>query len=235
VQRSIWPTTTTTIYNVYYNATAAILHCHTIPPPTPVPISISPGCANISLVARHQSRNCARPTRQLATLTSAPLTASCKQSEAVEAVMASTYRHTDHMGYLPASESNSDSESPISPFRTSAFLRRDLLAMKMDMLSNTRQQECGDAPTQDNCDGKHDEVDPISISSTTRVAGQTVAPFLAKHIPGQYAPLGAQETMNTQKNPNTKYCYRHRPDLKCRRTADEPSMENLQRVSTGIK
>lgn len=56
-----------------------------------------------------------------------------------------------------------------------------------------------------------------------------MAPFLAKHIPEQYAPLGVQE--ETDDNPNTKYCYRHRPDSKCKRTADEPSMENLQRVS----
>jgi F-box and WD-40 domain protein MET30 len=86
--------------------------------------------------------------------------------------------------------------------------------------------------SQDNCDGKHDGVDAmITMDSTSKVAGQTVAPFLARHIPEQYAPLGApQPAMATQKDPNTKYCYRHRPDSKCRRTADEPTMENLQRV-----
>jgi F-box and WD-40 domain protein MET30 len=85
----------------------------------------------------------------------------------------------------------------------------------------------------DNCDGKHNGTDPmITISSTSKLAGQTVAPFLAKHIPSQYAPLGLgpQPTTSSQKDPNTKYCYRHRPDSKCRRTADEPTMENLQRV-----
>ncbi len=72
----------------------------------------------------------------------------------------------------------------------------------------------------------------ISISSTSKLAGQTVAPFLAKHIPEQYAPLGIQTQLEnpSNKTSNTKYCYRHRPDLKCRRQVDEPSMEQLQLV-----
>jgi len=70
----------------------------------------------------------------------------------------------------------------------------------------------------------------ITIQSTAKHARQTVAPFLAKHIPSQYAPLGkngmpAGET----KDPNSKFCYRHRPDMLCRRQADEPSMDKLQK------
>ena len=74
----------------------------------------------------------------------------------------------------------------------------------------------------------------IAISATSKLAGQTVAPFLAKHIPEQYAPLGGPSLLKApaNKNPNTKYCYRHRPDLKCRRQVDEPSMDQLQRVRT---
>lgn len=93
--------------------------------------------------------------------------------------------------------------------------------------------DAGEPPTQDNCDENHNsEFDPIiTISSTSKMAGQTVAPFLQKHIPDQYAPLPKLQPASTsQKDPNTKYCYRHRPDAKCRRTADEPTMENLQRV-----
>jgi F-box/WD-40 domain protein MET30 len=93
--------------------------------------------------------------------------------------------------------------------------------------------EAGVPRTQDNCDENHNsEFDPrITLSSTSKMAGQTVAPFLAKHIPEQYAPLPkAQPSSTSQNDPNTKYCYRHRPDSKCRRTADEPTMENLQRV-----
>lgn len=74
----------------------------------------------------------------------------------------------------------------------------------------------------------------MSLSAATRLAGQTVAPFLAKHIPEQYAPLGGiDKPKDSPVNPNlsTKYCYRHRPDLKCRRQADELSMDQLQHVS----
>ena len=72
----------------------------------------------------------------------------------------------------------------------------------------------------------------ISIVASSRLGGQSVAPFLARHIPEQYNPLGKVDPLNTQsaKKPNSKFCYRHRPDLKCRRQADEPSMDQLQRV-----
>ena len=72
----------------------------------------------------------------------------------------------------------------------------------------------------------------ITISATSKLAGQIVAPFLAKHIPDQYAPLGGMDSSGSPKvkDSNTKYCYRHRPDLKCRRQANEPSMDQLQHV-----
>lgn len=86
----------------------------------------------------------------------------------------------------------------------------------------------GEPPSQVNCEPKHDG---DGRSASSRTAGQTVAPFLAKHIPLQYAPLGTVlPPAASRRDPNTKYCYRHRPDSKCRRTADEPTMENLQRV-----
>ena len=73
----------------------------------------------------------------------------------------------------------------------------------------------------------------ISSASAARLAPQTVAPFLAKHVPAQYAPLGGRDRdLNTVDQPpdtNSKYCYRHRPDMLCRRQADEPSMEALQK------
>lgn len=100
--------------------------------------------------------------------------------------------------------------------------------------------EAGEPPSHDNCNRHHDAegTDPtITLSSTNKVAGMTVAPFLAKHIPEQYAPMGlaTASKSTTQTDPNTKYCYRHRPDSKCRRTADEPTMENLQRVCSLCK
>lgn len=80
-----------------------------------------------------------------------------------------------------------------------------------------------------------DSDENITISSTSKFAGQTVAPFLAKHIPEQYAPLGGSDrSTGLHEDPNTKYCYRHRPDLKCRRQANEPSMDQLQHVCVGF-
>ncbi|KAF2086356.1 putative E3 ubiquitin ligase complex SCF subunit sconB [Saccharata proteae CBS 121410] len=71
--------------------------------------------------------------------------------------------------------------------------------------------------------------DSISISSNTKQVARTVRPFLAEHIPQQYNPLGNQPQPRRKMDAsNTKYCYRHRPDLKCRRQANEPSMEQLQ-------
>jgi hypothetical protein len=128
-------------------------------------------------------------------------------------------RQSIEVNHEPQGEANSISE----------------VAQIMDQ-SNEHHQD-GDF-SRDNCDTGNDGDDgTIKISSTTKSARQAVAPYLSKHIPQQYAPLGLPPNSSVlpvnqqrQKDPNTKYCYRHRPDLKCRRTADEPSMENLQRV-----
>lgn len=82
----------------------------------------------------------------------------------------------------------------------------------------------------------HHDAANISLSRNPRFAGQTVAPFLAEHIPDQYNPLGVSPTSveSTRRNPNSKYCYRHRPDLKCRRQANEPSMDQLHHVRHGL-
>jgi F-box/WD-40 domain protein MET30 len=108
---------------------------------------------------------------------------------------------------------------------------------RMEM-ARAEQLEAGEPPSHENCDSQHDASDGrIALSSKSKLFDQTVAPFLAKHIPDQYAPLGVRPQITAtsskdpnKKDPNTKYCYRHRPDSKCRRTADEPTMENLQRV-----
>lgn len=90
----------------------------------------------------------------------------------------------------------------------------------------------GQPPSQDHCEDKLFATDSsVNNASTRRLVDQTVAPFLARHIPEQYAPLGVTlQPPESRKDPNTKYCYRHRPDSKCRRTANEPTMENLQWV-----
>lgn len=78
-----------------------------------------------------------------------------------------------------------------------------------------------------------DDGDTIGISANSKLAGQTVIPFLAEHIPDQYAHSSNKMPATDQPanaTPDPKYCYRHHPDLKCRRQADEPSMNQLQHV-----
>ena len=62
---------------------------------------------------------------------------------------------------------------------------------------------------------------------TAESVSKEVAPFLTKHIPERYASVPPQA--GTQPG-GTKYCYRHRPDIKCRRQADEITMDSLQKV-----
>lgn len=65
------------------------------------------------------------------------------------------------------------------------------------------------------------------------LAKQNVAPFLTKYHPRHYAPLRSDDgTPEIPRPVNAGYCYRHQPDFKCRRQADEQSMRQLQRVSS---
>ncbi|KAK0717668.1 sulfur controller-2 protein [Lasiosphaeria miniovina] len=65
---------------------------------------------------------------------------------------------------------------------------------------------------------------------STSLIGKTVTPFLKEHIPSLYAPIGKPQNEETarEKEPNSRYCYRHRPDSKCRRAADEAKMVMIQ-------
>ncbi|KAF1943309.1 sulfur metabolite repression control protein-like protein SconB [Clathrospora elynae] len=67
-------------------------------------------------------------------------------------------------------------------------------------------------------------------ASKSKKMDMMITPYLAQHIPQQYNPLGAHGDGHDERptTANTKFCYRHRPDLLCRRQADEPSMEQLQ-------
>lgn len=81
----------------------------------------------------------------------------------------------------------------------------------------------------------HPEANISTTSTNAKLGEQTVTPFLAQHVPAQQTLSGASDethdvvpsqTESSKKN----YCYRHRPGVKCRRQADEPSMDQLQRV-----
>ena len=75
----------------------------------------------------------------------------------------------------------------------------------------------------------------------SELVGKTVSPFLKEHIPGLYAPvgkdvakdgyLGSSDGASKAKDSNTRFCYRHQPDSKCRRAADETKMGFIQSVS----
>ncbi|KAL2213145.1 WD40 repeat-like protein [Sarocladium strictum] len=75
---------------------------------------------------------------------------------------------------------------------------------------------------------------------SSELVGMAVSPFLKQHIPSIYAPIGKEKqdqssrkmTITTpaprKPDPNSKFCYRHRPDSKCRRAADETKMAYIQ-------
>lgn len=102
--------------------------------------------------------------------------------------------------------------------------KRNLHMMQEDTVYTTKEMNSDRSWNE----SKDSDLETISISSTSKQASQAIAPFLSKHIPHQYAPRGQPDT--AAPDPSTKYCYRHRPDLKCRRQANEPSMDQLQRV-----
>ncbi len=103
-----------------------------------------------------------------------------------------------------------------------------------------RKHEHSSQPSRDNCDRRRPEEDEHSRlkKMPTALAGKTVSPFLKQHIPGLYAPVGKEihdessdpAAMSGSKDPNTRFCYRHSPDSKCRRTADEKKMGVIQTV-----
>ncbi|KAI9754852.1 MAG: Structural maintenance of chromosomes protein 3 [Chaenotheca gracillima] len=101
---------------------------------------------------------------------------------------------------------------------------RDVRYVDSEIHNDGIQEDCAD-----------DQPADMSMSAarptSLKMAGKAIAPFLAKHIPHQYAPLGMTgQTGNAEKKEqNSKFCYRHRPDLKCRRQADEPSMDQIQK------
>lgn len=102
----------------------------------------------------------------------------------------------------------------------------------------------GQQPSKDNCDRRRIEDHQRRPKMPTDLVGKTVTPFLKEHIPGLYAPIGKQQHGNSTvdvnpdvsraKNPNTKFCYRHRPESKCRRAADETKMGMIQRELSSL-
>lgn len=91
---------------------------------------------------------------------------------------------------------------------------------------------------RDNCDRRRplEEDNTRLVKMSYNLVGKAVSPFLKEHIPDLYAPVGKgavddEPAAARPRDPNTRYCYRHRPDSKCRRAADETKMGFIQRVS----
>ncbi|KAI0405649.1 quinon protein alcohol dehydrogenase-like superfamily [Xylaria palmicola] len=90
-------------------------------------------------------------------------------------------------------------------------------------------------PSRENCDRRRPGEDDASRlpNISQQSMSQSVRPFLREHIPSLYAPIGKPDLPSMAnlktKDPNSKYCYRHRPDSKCRRAADESKMALIQR------
>lgn len=115
---------------------------------------------------------------------------------------------------------------PRDTFGTENPSETDMEIDKQGMGGVVETMEDGEQSMQENCDNIKTTGAAVRTSSN-----KAVAPFLSRHIPDQYAPLGMPQTSITPpRDPNTKYCYRHHPDSKCRRTPDEPTMENIQTV-----
>ncbi|OAA55540.1 sulfur metabolite repression control protein [Niveomyces insectorum RCEF 264] len=74
---------------------------------------------------------------------------------------------------------------------------------------------------------------------SSQLMSKTVTPFLKDHIPGLYSPLAKRDTIvsmqRQNKDPDSRYCYRHRPDSKCRRAADESKMVKIQQELENLK
>jgi F-box and WD-40 domain protein MET30 len=124
----------------------------------------------------------------------------------------------------------------------------ELSAMPFDLVDEHRRPPFGRTESETrweasprkrqrlNGPGEDEERRDKSMTIASKHANQTVGPFLAKHIPAQYAPLGKAGNPALQRfdplkdpNPNSKFCYRHRPDTLCRRQADEMTMDKLQK------
>lgn len=96
----------------------------------------------------------------------------------------------------------------------------------------------GIKPSRDNCDTRRPDEDGASRlpSMAQQLMGQTaVQPYLKEYIPSNYAPMSGKVNLLAMANsrtiaPSSKVCYRHRPDSKCRKAADESKMSMIQKV-----
>lgn len=74
-----------------------------------------------------------------------------------------------------------------------------------------------------------------TMTVPNKLADRNVAPFLAKYIPEQHTSSDVNNSKKEKpyecKDQTSVHCCRNRSEIKCRRQADESTMDQLQRVS----
>ncbi|EFQ99386.1 sulfur metabolite repression control protein [Nannizzia gypsea CBS 118893] len=113
--------------------------------------------------------------------------------------------------------------SPRKRRRLSASLEPELTEPEA---AGTPGERCSTAGTPESMVSE-----PKSLFNST-AAESSIAPFLTKHIRDQHASrnrFAPADPSLPRRKADSKYCYRHRPDLKCRRQADEPTVDQMQR------
>lgn len=124
----------------------------------------------------------------------------------------------------PSRELRKDADgSPRKRRKLGGFDTSDTTAAATSLPRASQSQDSED-PVQ----APGDRSSPIAASSTQ--ADENTAPFLTRNIRYHYTSMNRFEPRRIDLNPNSKYCYRHRPDLKCRRQADELTMDKMQQV-----
>ncbi|KAI0396955.1 quinon protein alcohol dehydrogenase-like superfamily [Xylariaceae sp. FL0594] len=139
---------------------------------------------------------------------------------------------------LPLSRYTSSSyyppEDPLSDLAQNPTSSSKMRLQPPASMAPSEPEDSSMKPSRDNCDRRRPgEDDPSRLPNISQqVINQSMTPFLREHIPSSYAPVGKPNlpsmTSLKNKDPNSKYCYRHRPDSKCRRAADESKMALIQ-------
>ncbi|KAF7556862.1 hypothetical protein G7Z17_g1119 [Cylindrodendrum hubeiense] len=204
------------------------------PPQTP---SAHWGCCAMD---RHMLVNGHRPSSDSSD-SSAPVSSTFSNASTTT-TSASLHRHAPASSLTPNSISSSFS-TPILPAAGTGPADSSPSVRLSDARPEHHEHGHQQHPSKDNCDRTRtdEEINPRLVKMSSALVSKTVSPFLKEHIPGLYAPIGKNRQLvgvkginpNSaptvrKRDPNSKFCYRHRPDSKCRRAADETKMGFIQ-------
>lgn len=174
---------------------------------------------------------------------SAPVSSAVSNESIVSSSASSIHRHAPASSLSPNS-TTSPSSTPI-PSAVGTGPDASSPSVRLSDTSHEHSQHQHQL-SKDNCDRTRsdEEINPRLVKMSSALVGKTVSPFLKEHIPGLYAPIGKSRQLvganpNSaptvrKRDPNSKFCYRHRPDSKCRRAADETKMGFIQSVSIAL-